>query len=133
MSHTKTMIATMTLSVLLGGLPFWTQAGTADVGEGKRIYLELCKACHGVDGKGPGVMRFNPPAAALTSPEVQAKLDSRLYSSIHEGRANTAMGAWKYELSPTEVLDVMSYVRTFANSSVTTIDIQGKAVTPSTK
>ena len=107
----------MTLIVLVGGLPSLSQGGSPDLAEGKRIYLEMCKACHGVDGKGPGVMRLNPPAADLTSPEVQAKLDSRLYNSIHEGRANTAMGAWKHSLTAKEVLDVISYVRTFGISS----------------
>ena len=111
------MNAAMILAVFLGVLPSSTQADSADVAEGKRIYLELCKACHGVDGKGPGVTAFNPPAADLTSPQVQAKFDSRLYNSIHEGRANTAMGAWKHSLSAKEVLDVMSYVRTFGRPS----------------
>jgi len=106
------MIAVMTLSVLLGA-PALLHAESADVAAGKRIYSELCKACHGLDGKGAGVMKFTPPAADLTSLEVQAKLDSGLYKSIHEGRANTAMGAWKYALSDQEVRDVISYVRTF--------------------
>jgi mono/diheme cytochrome c family protein len=106
----------MTLAALVGGLPWLTQADSTDVAEGKRIYLESCTSCHGVDGKGPGVMKLNPPAADLTSPQVQAKLGARLYNSIHEGRVNTAMGAWKYSLPDKEVLDVMSYVRTFRDS-----------------
>ena len=116
MAYLILMIAAITLSVFLAGLPSSTQADGPDIAAGKRIYLEMCKTCHGVDGKGPGVMTFNPPAADLTSQEVQAKLDSRLYNSIHEGRANTAMGAWKYELSPKETLDVMAFVRTFRSS-----------------
>ena len=115
MFHRKALSAATTLSVFLAG-PSLIQAGTGDVAAGKRIYLEVCKTCHGVDGKGPGVMTFAPPAADLTSPQVQAKLDSRLYNLIHEGRANTAMGAWKHSLSPKEILDVMAYVRTFGNS-----------------
>ena len=109
----KVVSAAMTFATLATALPGLTQADGADLAEGKRIYLESCKACHGVDGKGSGVMKFNPPAADLTSPHVQDKLDARLYNSIHEGRANTAMGAWKHSLSAKEVLDVMSYVRTF--------------------
>ena len=61
-------------------------------------------------------MKFSPPAADLTSQQVQAKLDSGLYKSIHEGRANTAMGAWKYALSDEEIRDVISYVRTFGEA-----------------
>ena len=40
----KIMISAMTLSVLLGGLPSFTQAG--DMAAGKQIYNEVCKACH---------------------------------------------------------------------------------------
>jgi mono/diheme cytochrome c family protein len=106
------VIAVMTLCVLVGGAsPL--HAGNADVAAGKRIYVELCKACHGLDGKGAGVMQFTPPAADLTRQEVQAKLDSGLYKSIHDGRVNTAMGAWKHALTDQEVRDVVSYVRTF--------------------
>ena len=112
----KAVSAAMTFAGLVGGLSGLTQADSADPAEGERIYLESCKACHGVDGKGSGVMKFNPPAADLTSPQVQEKLDARLYNSIHEGRPNTAMGAWKHSLSAKEVLDVMSYVRTFRES-----------------
>ena len=117
MSQRIPMIASITLAVLLAGLSSFTHAETADVAAGKRIYMEVCKTCHGLDGRGPGDMKFSPPAADLTSPQVQTKLDSRLYNSIHEGRANTAMGAWKYELNTKEVLDVLAYVRTFGSRS----------------
>ncbi|HKY71332.1 MAG TPA: cytochrome c [Nitrospira sp.] len=113
MGSIRRMIAAMSLAVLVEGAPFLLHAGNADVEAGRRIYAEACKACHGLDGKGAGVMKFRPPAADLTSPQVQAKLDSGLYTVIHEGRANTAMGAWKYALSDEEIRDVLSYVRTF--------------------
>jgi mono/diheme cytochrome c family protein len=102
--------------MLLGGFSSLLQAGSADMAAGKRLYFEFCKTCHGLDGKGAGVMQFTPPAADLTSLEVQAKLDSGLYKSIHEGRANTAMGAWKYALTDQEIRDVISYVRTFGGA-----------------
>jgi len=120
MSQRIPMVVSIALAVLLAGLSTsFTHAGSGDVAAGKRIYLEVCKTCHGLDGRGPGVMQFSPPAADLTSPQVQTKLDSRLYNSIHEGRANTAMGAWKYELNTKEVLDVLAYVRTFGHGSST--------------
>jgi len=119
MPHRILMVAAITLPLVLVGFPPVVHPESADVDAGKRIYLELCKTCHGLDGKGPGVMKLSPPAADLTSPQVQTKLDSRLYNSIHEGRANTAMGAWKYALSAKEVLDVLAYVRTFGHGSST--------------
>jgi mono/diheme cytochrome c family protein len=116
MCYLYSMIAVTVISLLVGG-PAILLAGSGNVAAGKRIYSELCKTCHGLDGKGTGVMNFTPPAADLTSRQVQAKLDSGLYNSIHEGRANTAMGAWKYALSEEEILNVLSYVRTFGSGS----------------
>ena len=118
MHNISRMIAAMSLAMFVGA-PSVLQAGTADMAAGRRIYDEACKACHGLDGTGAGVMKFRPPAADLTSPQVQAKLDSGLYTAIHEGRANTAMGAWKYALSDEEIRDVLSYVRTFRVSQPT--------------
>ena len=120
MSQRIPIVVSIALTMLLAGLSSsFTYAESADVAAGKRIYLEVCKTCHGLDGRGPGDMKFSPPAADLTSPQVQTKLDSRLYNPIHEGRANTAMGAWKYELDTKEVLDVLAYVRTFGTDSST--------------
>jgi mono/diheme cytochrome c family protein len=47
---------------------------------------------------------------------VQGKLNSGLYKSIHEGRANTAMGAWTYALSDQEIRDVVAYIRTLGQT-----------------
>jgi mono/diheme cytochrome c family protein len=80
---------------------------------GRVIYSTICIRCHGIDGKG-GEMKFTPPAADLTSPTVQNKLDARLFKSVHDGRANTAMGAWREALSDDEIWDVLTYVRTLA-------------------
>ena len=118
MSRRIGMLALMSLYVLIRD-PSLMEAGSANVEAGKRIYGELCATCHGLDGKGPGAMKFSPAAADLTSRQVQAKLDSGLYKSIHEGRANTAMGAWKSALSDDEIREVISYVRTFGDALTT--------------
>ena len=85
-----------------------------DVLSGKVIYSTICIRCHGVDAKGGGQMKFTPPAADLTSPVVQGKLDARLFKSVHDGKTNTAMGAWREVLSDDEIWDVLAYVRTLA-------------------
>ena len=48
----------------------------------------------------------------LTSPAVQDRTDASLFKRIHDGKANTAMGAWSYALSDDEIGDVLAYVRT---------------------
>ena len=83
-----------------------------DVLSGRVIYSTTCIRCHGVDGKGDGQMKFTPPVADLTSPAVQGKLDARLFKSVHDGKTNTAMGAWREALTDDEIWDVLAYVRT---------------------
>lgn len=85
-----------------------------DVLSGRVIFSTICIRCHGVDGKGDGQMKFTPPVADLTSPAVQGKLDARLFKSVHDGKQNTAMGAWREALTDDEIWDVLAYVRTLA-------------------
>jgi mono/diheme cytochrome c family protein len=85
-----------------------------DVLSGRVIYSTICIRCHGVDGKGDGEMKFTPPVADLTSLTVQGKLDARLFKSVHDGKPNTAMGAWRDSLTDDEIWDALAYVRTLA-------------------
>ena len=80
---------------------------------GREIYVNTCILCHGIDGKGVRGLKFVPSPADLTSPAVQNRLDGTLFRRIHEGKSNTAMGAWKHALSDEEIWDVLAYVRTF--------------------
>lgn len=89
-------------------------ASEHDVVSGKIVYSTICIRCHGIDGKGNGLMKFTPPVADLTSPAVQSKLDAGLFKSVHDGRANTAMGAWRDVLSDEEIWEALAYVRTLA-------------------
>jgi mono/diheme cytochrome c family protein len=57
-------------------------------------------------------MQLTPPPADLTSEAVQSRLDATLFRRIHDGKANTAMGAWKHSLSDDEIWDVLAYIRT---------------------
>ena len=83
-----------------------------DVLSGRVIFSTVCARCHGIDGKGEGQMKFTPPVADLTSPAVQQKLDARLFKSVHDGKPDTAMGAWREALSDDEIWDALAYVRT---------------------
>ena len=90
-------------------------AATAKGGDavsGREIYVNTCIRCHGIDGKGALGIKLVPPPADLTSLTVQSRLDGTLFRRIHEGKPNTAMGAWKHSLSDEEIWDVLAYVRT---------------------
>lgn len=97
--------------VLFSAIVVGVYAGTVDAGRGKMLYANLCIRCHGVEGKGNGAMTFTPPVADLTAPAAQAKLDATLLRTIHDGRKDTAMGAWKFVLSEDEMRDVTAYLR----------------------
>jgi mono/diheme cytochrome c family protein len=84
---------------------------------GREIYVNTCIRCHGIDGKGALGIKLVPPPADLTSLTVQSRLDGTLFRRIHEGKPNTAMGAWKHALSDEEIWDVLAYVRTFGVES----------------
>jgi cytochrome c oxidase cbb3-type subunit 3 len=88
-------------------------AGGPDLSRGKKLYEKYCLACHGSEGRGNGMTQFDPPVADLTSSEVFMKTDSQLLSSIHEGRPNTAMDAWKSAMSEEAIRDVLAYVLSF--------------------
>ena len=88
-------------------------AGERSLVRGRQLYEKYCAACHGPQGRGDGTMTVDPPVADLTSSEVLRKPDSRLLQSIHAGRPNTAMDAWKSVMSEDATRDVLAYVLTF--------------------
>lgn len=83
-----------------------------DTVSGREIYVNTCIRCHGIDGKGAMGIQLAPPPADLTSDSVQNRLDASLFKRIHDGKSNTAMGAWKYSVSDDEIWDVLAYIRT---------------------
>lgn len=87
-------------------------ANDGDPVSGRELYVNTCIRCHGIDGKGAPGVNVVPSPADLTSPVVQDRLDGTLFLRIHEGKPNTAMGAWKHSLSDEEIWDVLAYVRT---------------------
>lgn len=84
-----------------------------DLQEGKRLYEQYCRFCHGEQGKGKA-FDVTPPPADLTSPAVQQKSDFDLTQIIHGGEQGTAMGAWKWTLSDRDKQNVLRYIRSLA-------------------
>jgi mono/diheme cytochrome c family protein len=125
MQTTGRLVACCAVLACMSGLGFSNLgvkelAVTAKGGDpvsGREIYVNTCIRCHGIDGKGALGIKLVPPPADLTSLAVQSRLDGTLFRRIHEGKPNTAMGAWKHALSDEEIWDVLAYVRTFGVES----------------
>lgn len=115
------VVAGTLLTMGMAGFGFSDGGGLKDMGHpakerdtvsGREIYTNTCIRCHGIDGKGAMGMQLVPKPADLTSETVQGHLDASLFKRIHDGKPNTAMGAWSYALSDDEIWDVLAYVRT---------------------
>ncbi|MEQ1626388.1 MAG: cytochrome c [Nitrospira sp.] len=101
-----------------GGLKDLPASGKEhDAVSGREIYSNTCIRCHGIDGKGTLGLHLVPKPADLTSPGIQGRLDASLFKRIHDGKPNTAMGAWSTALSDDEIWDVLAYVRTLKQES----------------
>jgi cytochrome c oxidase cbb3-type subunit I/II len=107
----RLLAATLVLS--LPALAAETKPG--DPVKGKGIFQQNCLICHGAKGKGDG-----PAAAGLaTKPANYAERNSteeKQLKVVTSGGASAGlspiMPAWDETLSPQEIRDVVSYVRT---------------------
>jgi mono/diheme cytochrome c family protein len=114
MNRHITLVAAIGAAITIAGL---AAASEADPGgravQGKAIYVQHCKACHGPQGRGGGYGMFPSSVADLTSPATKRKSDAELREVLREGRPHPAMGSWKSVLSETQIDAVVAYVRTF--------------------
>lgn len=110
-SRTETRVTprpgSVSLAVLvLGCAGFALKAGAADYFNGKRLYTSYCEGCHGASGQGeiPGTPNFTR-GNTLMRPDLQ------LYVQIRDGK--NAMPGFQGVLDENEILDVISYIRSF--------------------
>jgi cytochrome c oxidase cbb3-type subunit 3 len=84
-----------------------------DPGDGEKVYLQGCWACHGLagDGKGPASAGMSPPPTDFTAPGVfREKPDPVLLDAILKGKPGTAM--FPQGLVPQSAVDVVAFLRT---------------------
>jgi mono/diheme cytochrome c family protein len=113
-------------SVLMGSLITWAAAvslltaappSPSPTDQGRRIYEQHCLVCHGPGGRGDGVTApfLSPRPGNLVSAATSAKSDKDLLKIIANGRARTAMPAWKDQLSEEEQREVLRFIRSLVH------------------
>ncbi|MFQ5623449.1 MAG: ethylbenzene dehydrogenase-related protein [Paracoccaceae bacterium] len=101
------------------------KAQSGDETKGETIYLKRCQQCHGEegDGLGPAAERLNPPPRDFTFGLFKFKTsafdddlpnDEDLLRMIRDGMPGTAMPGWSDLLSEQDMLDVIAYIKLFA-------------------
>jgi len=101
----KTMVVLLlaTIALLVTG-----RIQAADYKNGIRIYAENCEYCHGPSGEGMGGMGG---MGELRAWDQLMKTDEDLFAIIRDGK--TVMPGYDGLLTSEEILDVISYMRTF--------------------
>ena len=88
------------------------KADEASIKEGKELYAQHCKSCHGAKGKGDGTKaeKIDISCGDFSAPEVAKITDGELYWKTTEGRK--PMPSYKEKLSDNERWSVINYLRT---------------------
>lgn len=96
----------------------WTR--TSLIKRGKKVYAQNCAACHGATGAGiPGVF------PGITGSKIAAGAIKTHIDIVMNGKAGTAMAAFKKQLSDVDIAAVVTYERNALGNS------QGDMVQPS--
>ncbi len=90
---------------------------------GRNLYMNNCKICHGVSGQGDGPIaeQLDPKPAVLADPNITGNKLSKPYDNfqiINVGIAGTAMVGWGDQFKENEIWDLTYFIRTFSNSNV---------------
>ncbi len=88
----------------------------SDVVAGGLTFNRYCSVCHGTKGLGDGNLSndLNPMPRRFTDfAWMVDKTDQRFYISLQDGRPPSAMPSWKGALSPTQMIQIINYLRTF--------------------
>jgi mono/diheme cytochrome c family protein len=100
--------------VVLLSLALSAPLAEADLGKGKKVYVDICQVCHGERGDGQTFVAnaLNPPPRNFTSKISKKELSrARMIRSATHGRPGTAMMPWKNRLTPAEIRAVVDYIR----------------------
>lgn len=82
------------------------------VEKGKVMFNTYCTVCHGMEGKGQGLLgdAYPVPVPDITRAEIVARKDGFFFQKISQG--GTMMPAYAHSISPHERWQLITYLRT---------------------
>ena len=89
------------------------EADKRSISEGKTLYKQHCKLCHGKVGQGDGYQAKNLQVdpSDLTLEDLDVQKDGELFYKIKTGRDE--MHSYKVVLQKEDIWNLVSYIRTF--------------------
>jgi len=90
------------------------------VAAGEKIFYDNCKLCHGDPGKA-NFQQLNPLPGDPAGTSIQSNTDGALQYKISEGRG--LMPSFKNVLTPEEIWNVISYIRSYNSSYVQSVSV----------
>lgn len=108
----------LTAKITLASFTFLAAAALSQAAPAAENWANHCQKCHGADGKGQTKAGKKLQLHDYTDANVQAKLkDEEMAKAIADGVLDKAgkekMKAFKDELSPEEINDLVAYIRKF--------------------
>ena len=92
--------------------PFGADSATA-ASAGAELFKANCELCHGAEGHGDGIAGQSLEPRPKNLANLQAIVgDDFLFWRVHEGKAGTAMVAWKGILTDEQIWQLVSFIRT---------------------
>jgi mono/diheme cytochrome c family protein len=96
---------------ILGALALAASTAAAQGADGKALYEQHCKKCHGVAGKpSDGIKKMNPKIETMDAAFFAKRTDADLVKDIGEGKGK--MKPFKDKMKPDEMAAVAKYIRT---------------------
>jgi cytochrome c oxidase cbb3-type subunit 3 len=89
--------------------------GKGNAAAAKGVYASKCVACHKADGSG-GIKLTGNPTPNWTDPKVWAdpkRTDDFIRDCIVNGKPKSGMVAWKSQLKPADVENLIALIHTF--------------------
>ena len=105
--------------------------GGAEQQTAAALYQSYCSVCHGEKGNGKSRAQnsLNPPPLDFTSAKSAQLSREQMVLAVTNGKAGTAMTAWKSQLKPQQIEAIVDYVRnTFMLASTAADNSRGRNV-----